>query len=167
MGQTARRPAGWKPTHVTAFKTRNARRGERLATGVNTPQDDTRPSRVSSGQLRSDPLMQLRHSQSTTVARPPAPKSTRSNQRPVEKPVEFTLRWPQARSVAVAGTFNDWDANRTPMSPSPAGAWQAAVWLPAGRYEYRFIVDGQWISDPGARECVQNTFGSTNSVLVV
>jgi len=43
----------------------------------------------------------------------------------------------------------------------------AKVWLPAGRYEYRFVVDGQWISDPRAKECVQNAFGSTNSVLVV
>ena len=34
------------------------------------------------------------------------------------------------------------------MSPSPGGAWKATVWLPAGRYEYRFVVDGQWISDP-------------------
>jgi hypothetical protein len=41
------------------------------------------------------------------------------------------------------------------------------VWLPAGRYEYRFVVDGQWMSDPSAREYVQNTFGSTNCVLVV
>jgi len=112
-------------------------------------------------------MMQPRHDHSTTIARPVAPKATRSGQRPVEKPVELTLHRPQAQSVAVAGTFNDWDANRTPMSQSPGGIWKASVWLPAGRYEYRFIVDGQWISDPGARECVQNTFGSTNSVLVV
>ena len=85
----------------------------------------------------------------------------------MEKPVEFTLNQPQARSVAVAGSFNDWDGTRTPLSLDPEGTWKATVWLPAGRYEYRFVVDGQWISDPGARESVQNTFGSTNSVLVV
>lgn len=112
-------------------------------------------------------MMQPRHNQSTTVARPVAPKATRSGQRPVEKPIEFTLHMPQAKSVAVAGTFNDWDGKRSSMSPSPGGTWKATVWLPAGRYEYRFIVDGQWINDPGARECVQNTFGSTNSVLMV
>ena len=56
---------------------------------------------------------------------------------------------------------------RTPLSPGPGGAWTTTVWLPAGRYEYRFVVDGQWISDPSARESVPNTFGSTNSVLVV
>ena len=47
--------------------------------------------------------MQLRHMQSSTVARPVAPKGTRTGQRPVEKPVEFILNLPQARSVAVVG----------------------------------------------------------------
>jgi 1,4-alpha-glucan branching enzyme len=112
-------------------------------------------------------MMQPRHLQTTTVARPVAPKGMRAARRPVEKPVEFTLHLPHARAVAVAGTFNDWSVDRTPLSPNPAGAWQATVWLPAGRYEYRFFADGQWISDPNARECVPNTFGSTNAVLVV
>ena len=101
------------------------------------------------------------------MARPVAPKGTRAAQRPVEKPVEFTLSRPEARSVSVAGTFNDWDVSRSPMSRDPGGRWKATVWLPAGRYEYRFVVDGQWIGDPNAKESVQNTFGSTNSVLVV
>lgn len=111
--------------------------------------------------------MQLRHRQSSTVARPVAPIGARGDQRPPEKPVEFVLQHPQARSVAVAGSFNDWNLTRTPMSLGSDGTWRATVWLPAGRYEYRFVVDGQWMSDPGARESVQNTFGSTNSVRVV
>jgi 1,4-alpha-glucan branching enzyme len=111
--------------------------------------------------------MHLRHTQSSTVARPVAPRGKTTVQRPVEKPVEFSLNLPAARSVAVVGTFNDWDLHRTPMKLESKGTWKATVWLPAGRYEYRFIADGQWINDPGARECVQNTFGSTNSVLVV
>ena len=111
--------------------------------------------------------MQLRHAKSSTVARPVAPKGTRTDQRPHEKPVELILNQPHAQSVAVAGSFNGWDLSRTPMSPGPGGTWKVTVWLPAGRYEYRFVVDGQWMSDPSAREYVQNTFGSTNSVLVV
>jgi 1,4-alpha-glucan branching enzyme len=111
--------------------------------------------------------MQLRHAKSSTVARPVAPKGARTVRRPLEKPAEFILSQPQARSVAVAGTFNDWDLSRTPMSLGPGGSWKATVWVPAGRYEYRFVVDGQWISDPSARECVQNSFGSTNAVRVV
>jgi 1,4-alpha-glucan branching enzyme len=85
----------------------------------------------------------------------------------VEKPIEFRLSQRQARQAAVVGSFNNWDVNRTPMSPEAEGDWKATVWLPTGRYEYRFVVDGQWISDPSAKESVQNTFGSTNSVLVV
>ena len=101
------------------------------------------------------------------MARPVTPKGTRAGQRPKEKPVEFTLKLPDAHSVAVAGTFNGWDVTRTPMSAGPEGTWKVTVWLPAGRYEYRFVADGKWITDPGARECVQNTIGSTNSVVVV
>jgi 1,4-alpha-glucan branching enzyme len=111
--------------------------------------------------------MLLRHGKASTVARPVAPKGAHTVQRPREKPVEFSLNHPHARAVAVAGTFNDWDPNRTPMSPGPNGSWKVTVWLPAGRYEYRFVVDGQWMSDPCAKECVRNTFGSINSVLVV
>ena len=37
----------------------------------------------------------------------------------------------------------------------------------AGRYEYLFVVDGQWLPDPNARESVQNPYGGTNSVLTV
>ena len=111
--------------------------------------------------------MQLRHGKSTTAARPVAPKGERTRQRPPEQPVEFTLNHPQARTVAVAGTFNDWHVSRTSMSPGPGGTWKVTVWLPAGRYEYRFIVDGQWMTDPNARDYVSNNYGSTNAVLVV
>ena len=67
----------------------------------------------------------------------------------------------------MVGTFNDWDLTRTPMSTGPEGTRKATVSLPAGRYEYRFVADGEWISDPSAGECVGNAFGSANSVLVV
>ncbi len=111
--------------------------------------------------------MQPRHRQTSTVARPVAPSETRAARRPVETPVEFALNQPRARSVTVAGTFNGWDLTRTPLRLNSDGTWKATVWLPAGRYEYRFVVDGQWMSDPGARESVPNTFGGTNSVVVV
>jgi len=36
-----------------------------------------------------------------------------------------------------------------------------------GRYEYLFVVDGQWLPDPNAKESVANPFGGRNSVLRV
>lgn len=84
-----------------------------------------------------------------------------------KKEVQFFLERPGARSVAVAGTFNNWDPEQTPMSRDMEGMWKATISLEPGRHEYRFIVDGQWLSDPNARESVTNEFGSTNSVVVV
>ena len=36
-----------------------------------------------------------------------------------------------------------------------------------GTYEYCFVVDGQWMPDPLARESVPNPFGGRNSILQV
>ncbi len=83
------------------------------------------------------------------------------------KNVVLTLERPGARKVSVAGSFNEWDPDRTPMSRDLDGTWRATLSLKPGRYEYRFVVDGQWVSDHNARESVPNEFGSTNSVLVV
>ena len=130
--------------------------------------------------------MQPRHTETSTMDRPtttPKPRSTASNtaeksatakpmaerpkeQKSKEKMIEFRLSMPQARTVAVAGTFNDWDAKRHPMQKDGTN-WKATVPLAPGRYEYRFVADGQWLSDPNAKETVGNDFGSTNSVLVV
>lgn len=101
--------------------------------------------------------MQNRHSRPASVTRP------------VEKQVEqaeFVLEMPQAAVVAVAGTFNDWDPRRTPLRKRADGKWTTTVRLAPGRYEYRFVVDGKWISDPKAASII-NPFGGTNSVLEV
>jgi len=80
--------------------------------------------------------------------------------------VEFALAANEAKSVAVAGTFNGWDPKKTPLE-EVAGAWHAKMELPRGRYEYRFVIDGQWVTDPNARESVPNPFGSVNSIVSV
>jgi 1,4-alpha-glucan branching enzyme len=95
----------------------------------------------------------------------PAPEKPKQ-EKPREKTVEFRLSMPQARTVCVVGTFNNWDTKRTPMQKDGPG-WKATIPLAPGRYEYRFVADGQWLSDPNAKESVGNDFGSTNSVLVV
>lgn len=84
-----------------------------------------------------------------------------------KKKVEFVLQAPEAKAVAVAGTFNEWDAARTPLKRSGDGTWKALVSLPTGRHEYRFVVDDEWVTDPKAKETVTNPHGSDNSVLVV
>jgi 1,4-alpha-glucan branching enzyme len=98
--------------------------------------------------------------------KPAAERPKEQKEKPKEKTVEFRLNMPQARTVAVVGSFNNWDTKRTPMQKEGAN-WKASFPLSPGRYEYRFVADGQWLSDPNAKESVGNDFGSTNSVLVV
>jgi len=47
------------------------------------------------------------------------------------------------------------------------GEWTKELVLPLGRYEYRFVVDGQWADDPAARELIPNPFGTANAVVEV
>jgi 1,4-alpha-glucan branching enzyme len=78
--------------------------------------------------------------------------------------VQFRVAVKEAKAVSVAGTFNDWDPKKTPLKKNGEG-WHTTLALPRGHYEYRFIVDGQWMADPNAAEAVPNPFGSSNSVL--
>ena len=102
-----------------------------------------------------------------TSSRTAAPKS-QPREKAKEKPIDLVFNHPNARSVCVAGSFNNWDQSKTPMQKGNDGSsWKVTVPLRPGRYEYRFVVDGQWMSDPNAKETTRNDYGSTNSVLVV
>src|SRR5215472_15620395 len=92
------------------------------------------------------------------VAKPQSPKVGR---------VSFELVRPDAKSVYVAGSFNDWKPEKAPLSPTGNGRWVGDLTLKPGRHEYLFVVDGQWMPDPNAKESVQNPFGGRNSILGV
>ena len=74
---------------------------------------------------------------------------------------------PGAQQVSVAGSFNSWQPQATPLAPVAPDRWAGNLELPPGRHEYLFVVDGQWLPDPNASEAVQNPFGGHNSVLIV
>ena len=74
---------------------------------------------------------------------------------------------PDAIDVCVAGSFNNWQPQATPLVPLGNGKWAKELTLPAGSYEYRFVVDGQWVTDPKAQVVAPNPFGSENGVLTV
>ena len=73
----------------------------------------------------------------------------------------------QAQQVSLAGTFNEWRPNATPMIALGHGRWVKELMLPSGRYQYQLVVDGRWRSDPAAVKQVSNPFGGFNSVLEV
>lgn len=73
-----------------------------------------------------------------------------------------------ARQLAIAGDFNDWQPELTPMNRDDGlGVWQAAVDVPPGRYRYRLVVDGQWIRDPYNQYVETNPFGELNNVVEI
>lgn len=79
----------------------------------------------------------------------------------------FDLTHPTAQAVCIAGSFNDWHPTDTPMIRLEDGRWAKELTLPPGRYEYRFVVDGQWEDDPAAMELIPNPFGTANAVVEV
>jgi 1,4-alpha-glucan branching enzyme len=83
------------------------------------------------------------------------------------EPVSFEFTHPTATTVCVAGTFNNWNAKNRPMHPMGGGRWIRETGLPPGTYEYRLVVDGEWIADPQAAKTVDNPFGGKNSILQV
>ncbi len=71
-------------------------------------------------------------------------------------------------SVNVAGEFNAWSTSADPMQKQADGSFTLAKPLAAGRYPYKFVVNGtDWKPDPGATESVDDGFGGKNSVVVV
>jgi 1,4-alpha-glucan branching enzyme len=82
-------------------------------------------------------------------------------------PIRFEFRDPTALSVAVAGTFNDWDPKKHVLNKNGDGVWAREAKLNPGQHEYCMVVDGHWMPDPVARESRPNPFGGRNSVLIV
>jgi 1,4-alpha-glucan branching enzyme len=58
-----------------------------------------------------------------------------------ERRITFSYADPNARSVAVAGSFNGWSADAL-LLRKKGKKWEGAISLPPGRCEYRFVLDG-------------------------
>jgi 5'-AMP-activated protein kinase regulatory beta subunit len=93
---------------------------------------------------------------------------------PKTKANTFICHAPEAKAVFLAGTFNDWKPDATPMTRNGEGDWSMALHLPAGRHEYKFVVDGNWCCEPGCDgknyqcpHCAVNTYGTMNRVIEV
>ncbi|MHC4446814.1 MAG: glycogen-binding domain-containing protein, partial [Planctomycetota bacterium] len=82
--------------------------------------------------------------------------------------VRFVQPGPPEQSICVAGDFNLWSPTATPLPyDQDLDAHAAEIDLPAGRYQYRLIVDGRWVPDPYNEQHLRNTHGELNSLVVV
>ena len=70
----------------------------------------------------------------------------------------------QANKIFLAGDFNEWNPATMPMRKE-GDEWVFRVHLSPGKHLYKFIVDGNWIIDPGNKLWEENEFGTGNSVI--
>jgi len=86
---------------------------------------------------------------------------------PKAKKVEFSLVAPEAKSVFIAGDFNQWNPSSLPLKKGRQGIWKISLPLDPGQYEYRFFVDEEWQNDPVCSSFVENPFGTFNCLKMV
>jgi chromosome partitioning protein len=88
--------------------------------------------------------------------------------RQIADAVMFTTLYPRASTVQIAGDFNNWQPEQTPLiKVGDNGVWQIKLPMNKGKYRYRLVVDGQWQQDPYNEVTELNPYGELNSVLEV
>jgi hypothetical protein len=84
--------------------------------------------------------------------------------------VHFQLAAPGAASVALVGSFTDWETSRLSMSDTDRdGVWEISVRLRRDAiHTYNFLIDGErWVADPDAQGQVDDGFGGQSSVVAL
>jgi 1,4-alpha-glucan branching enzyme len=91
----------------------------------------------------------------------PAPYSAKN----LFKPANFYCAAPRAKSVELAGDFNQW--HPSPMRKSVDGWWFAQIQLCHGHHQYRFLVDGKPMLDPHATGIARDEQGEKVSLMAL
>ncbi len=73
------------------------------------------------------------------------------------------------KTMALVGEFNRWNASANPMHyDSVSGQWSAALALPSGQWEYKFVVnDSLWLPDPTNPHKVSDGWNGFNSLRII
>ncbi len=87
---------------------------------------------------------------------------------------KVTFRLPKeaaqgARSVTIAGDFNNWDTTKTPLKRLKNGEFKLIMELPRNKeYRFKYLIDSKhWENDWHADKYVPNSYGNDDSVVVV
>lgn len=81
--------------------------------------------------------------------------------------VIFRIHAPEAKTVFVSGSFNSWNIVEYLLEKQDSGMWETTIGLAPGRYEYKFMVDSQWVWDANnpVKVPVPPPYGGYNSVI--
>ena len=81
---------------------------------------------------------------------------------------DFIFNAPGAREVHLVGDFNHWQISSDSLLwQREEGLWQKRIFLERGRYRYKFVIDGRWVTDPSNDTIEPNPFGGLDSVLEI
>jgi len=87
---------------------------------------------------------------------------------PSTKGVVFSLEAPAEAMVQIAGDFNNWvPESLYRRSLQGKSIWLKAFSLKPGAYAYKYVLNGNWISDPANADTVDDHRGGENSLIQV
>jgi len=79
--------------------------------------------------------------------------------------ITFTLDgYDNAKKVVLSGSFNKWDEDFFKMVKAK-DCWTITLKIKPGKYEYKYIVDGKWITDIQNPNRKRNEFNEFNSII--
>ncbi|MCD4817526.1 MAG: glycogen-binding domain-containing protein [Candidatus Cloacimonetes bacterium] len=81
--------------------------------------------------------------------------------------IEFSYDAPNASEIFVAGSFNDWNSSKSPLIKEDDGIWRTVIDLSSGKYQYKFVVDGDWNFDQENPMTEDDGYGGANSVVKI
>ena len=81
--------------------------------------------------------------------------------------VTFSIEAKDAKKVTVAGDWNKWSVKATPLKKLKNGTFKGTVDLPSDKsYEFKYVVDGNYVNDNQADEYVWNDFAASENGVV-
>ncbi len=86
----------------------------------------------------------------------------------VQEGILFSYYSPGAKEIFLAGDFNGWKSSGTPLIKGKDDVWRAVLRLkPKRSYDYKYIVDGNWVNDPNNKDLNPDVAGGANSVVFI
>ncbi len=82
--------------------------------------------------------------------------------------VTFSVAANQAKSIGVAGAFNNWSPNELLLKKQKNGFFKGTINLPINNsFEFRYVINGnQWMNDEEADKLIWNDYaGAENGLL--
>lgn len=98
----------------------------------------------------------------------PPPAASERAPLPEDRLKDFVLKASGAQEVHLVGDFNNWRISTNSLLwQKEEGVWQKRMHLEPGKYRYKFVIDGQWTTDPQNHHLEPNPYGGLDSVLEI